>query len=180
MKFKQLQLEGCILIEPDIYQDHRGCFFESFNQKDFVQNFGLNVNFVQDNVSVSKKGTLRGLHYQKGNYAQAKLVVVLVGKVLDVVVDLRQKSPTFGQYLSVELSGENRRQLFIPRGMAHGFLVLEDDTLFHYKCDNYYNKSSESGVRFNDPNIAIDWQMNHHDIILSEKDKKLPYFRELL
>ena len=152
MTVKETKLKGCFIIEPKIFEDKRGYFLESYNQKTFN-----NINFVQDNESFSSKGVLRGLHYQTGAHAQAKLVRVLKGKVLDVAVDLRKESQTFGQYTAVELSEENRKQLFVPRGFAHGFIVLEDDTVFLYKCDNYYDKTSESGIIFNDKALNINW-----------------------
>lgn len=176
MKIKETYLEGCYIIEPQIHEDKRGCFFESFNQKLFQEKTGLNINFVQDNQSVSQRGVLRGLHQQIGEFAQAKLVRVIKGKVLDVAVDYREGSPTFGKHFSIELSGENNKQLFIPRGFLHGFVTLEDDTIFAYKCDNYYHKDSEFGIIYNDESFDIDWVLTENEIYLSEKDKRLSTF----
>ncbi len=174
MKIKETKLKGCFEIEPSIFEDGRGYFFESYNQKKFNEAANENVNFVQDNQSFSRKGVLRGLHYQTGAFAQAKLVRVLEGTVLDVAVDLRQESPTFKQYVSVELSAENKKQLFIPRGFAHGFVVLSETAIFFYKCDNFYNKESEGGIIFNDPSLNIDWQLPEKELIVSDKDIVLP------
>lgn len=167
-------LAGCLIIEPIVYRDQRGYFIESFNKKTFEKATGLSIDFVQDNQSKSTKGVLRGLHFQLGEHAQAKLVRVLSGVVLDVAVDIRIDSPTFGKYVAVELSEENQKQMFIPRGFAHGFLVLSDEAVFAYKCDNYYNKASEGGLAYNDPAININWQMEEHELILSEKDQHNP------
>jgi dTDP-4-dehydrorhamnose 3,5-epimerase len=169
----ETNLQGCFIIEPIVYRDERGCFFESFNQQTFHKKTGINIDFVQDNQSISQRGVVRGLHFQKGAYAQAKLVSVLKGSVLDVVVDLRKNSTTFGQQFSCILSEENKKQLFVPRGFAHGFSALENDTIFSYKCDNYYNKESESGIIYNDPQLDIDWMLSENEIIVSEKDKGL-------
>ena len=179
MTVKETKLKGCFIIEPKIFEDKRGYFLESYNQKTFNKLIGANINFVQDNESFSSKGVLRGLHYQTGAHAQAKLVRVLKGKVLDVAVDLRKESQTFGQYTAVELSEENRKQLFVPRGFAHGFIVLEDDTVFLYKCDNYYDKTSESGIIFNDKALNINWNFPEGKMIVSEKDKNLTTFENL-
>ena len=179
MTVKETKLKGCFIIEPKIFEDKRGYFLESYNQKTFNKLIGTNINFVQDNESFSSKGVLRGLHYQTGAHAQAKLVRVLKGKVLDVAVDLRKESQTFGQYTAVELSEENRKQLFVPRGFAHGFIVLENDTLFSYKCDNYYDKTSESGIIFNDKALNINWNFPEGKMIVSEKDKNLTTFENL-
>jgi dTDP-4-dehydrorhamnose 3,5-epimerase len=165
---------GCFILEPKILKDERGYFMESFNEKTFSEKTGLGVHFVQDNQSFSSKGVLRGLHYQSGEHAQAKLVRVLKGEVLDVAVDIRPDSETYGQYDSVLLSGENQKQFFVPRGFAHGFLVLSETAVFFYKCDNLYNKESEGGVIFNDPAIGIDWQFPVEDLLISEKDRHLP------
>ena len=172
-------LKGCFLIEPEVHKDSRGLFFESFNKLVLEKKLGTTLNFVQDNHSVSKKGVLRGLHFQKGRYSQAKLVRVVQGEALDVVVDLRKTSPTFGKHFKVRLSGESNRLIFIPKGMAHGFLALKNDTIFTYKCDEYYHKASEAGVIFNDKDLKIDWEFPIKDIILSEKDKNLPRLKEL-
>lgn len=180
MTLEHTSLKDCYILTPNIFGDKRGSFFESFNKKDFYSATGLEVDFVQDNQSTSQKGVLRGLHFQKGEFAQAKLVRVIKGSVLDVVVDIRPKSSTFGKQFSMILSEQNHKQVFIPRGFAHGFLVLEDDTIFAYKCDNYYNKTSESGIIYNDKTLNIDWQFPIEDLIISEKDLKLPIFESLL
>lgn len=169
---------GCALLQPKVIQDERGYFMESFNEKTFAEKTGHQVHFVQDNQSFSTRGVLRGLHYQTGEHAQAKLVRVLRGEVLDVAVDIRPDSPTFGQYDAVVLSGDNQKQFFIPRGFAHGFLVLSESAVFFYKCDNFYNKESEGGVFYNDPSIGIDWQMPTEGLIISEKDQHLPNLSE--
>ena len=174
MIFTETKLKGCYIIEPKIIRDERGYFMESFNEKTFQNGVGQAVHFVQDNQSFSTKGVLRGLHYQTGEHAQAKLVRVLQGEVLDVAVDIRPKSPTFGQYESVRLSEENQKQFFVPRGFAHGFLVLSETATFFYKCDNFYNKESEGGIIYNDENININWQFSLEDLIISEKDKVQP------
>ncbi|MCI2228615.1 dTDP-4-dehydrorhamnose 3,5-epimerase [Polaribacter sp. MSW13] len=173
MKVTETFLKGCFVIEPTVFGDKRGSFFEVFNQKVFEEKIGLKINFVQDNQSTSQKGVLRGLHLQKGEYAQAKLVRVIQGKVLDVAVDVRKDSPTFGKHFSIELSGDNNKQLLVPRGFLHGFATLEDNTIFAYKCDNYYHKDSEYGIIYNDPTLKIDWKLEESEIILSEKDKLL-------
>ena len=174
MIFKETKLQGCYIIEPKIILDERGYFMESFNEKTFQNGIGQAVHFVQDNQSFSTKGVLRGLHYQTGEYAQAKLVRVLQGEVLDVAVDLRPNSETYGQYEAVLLSGENQTQFFVPRGFAHGFLVLSETATFFYKCDNFYNKESEGGILFNDETLNIDWNFPVQDLIISDKDKVLP------
>jgi dTDP-4-dehydrorhamnose 3,5-epimerase len=173
MNIIQTELEGVIIIEPRIFNDERGYFFESFSQKEFEEKVSKTI-FVQDNESKSKYGVLRGLHYQKAPHAQAKLVRVIKGRVLDVAVDIRKGSPTFGKHAIVELSEENKRQMFIPQGFAHGYAVLSEEVIFQYKCDNYYAPASEGGILWNDPALAIDWQLPESDIILSEKDKKHP------
>lgn len=174
MQAEQTPLEGCFLIHNTLFNDDRGYFFESFHSQKFYKQTGVNAAFVQDNQSHSVKGVLRGLHFQKGEFAQAKLVRVLKGEVLDVAVDLRKSSPTFGQYHSVVLSETSHTQLYIPRGFAHGFLVLSDEVDFFYKCDNLYNKASEGGIIYNDPQINIDWQMQSEELIISSKDLALP------
>ena len=174
MIFTETKLKGCFKIEPKIIRDERGYIMESFNEKTFQKGIGQNIHFVQDNQSFSSKGVLRGLHYQCGEYAQAKLVRVLQGEVLDVAVDIRPNSETYGQYESIFLSGENQNQFFVPRGFAHGFLVLSETATFFYKCDNFYNKESEGGFIFNDPEINIDWQFEIKNLIISEKDQILP------
>lgn len=171
MEIIQTELEGVVIIKPKIFGDERGYFFESFTQREFMEYVSKTV-FVQDNESLSKYGVVRGLHFQLPPYEQAKLVRVVKGAVLDVVVDIRKKSPTFGQYLSTLLSEENKQQLFIPRGFAHGYAVLEDETLFQYKCDNYYAPDHQDAILWNDPQIGIDWQLPPESIILSEKDKR--------
>jgi len=171
-------LEGCFIVHDTHFSDSRGYFFESFNKETFIKNTGVYIDFVQDNQSHSTKGVLRGLHFQHGEYAQSKLVRVLSGKVLDIAVDLRKQSKTFGQHIAVELSGESRTQLFVPRGFAHGFVVLSEEATFFYKCDNYYNKASEGGIAFNDPDLKIDWKLPKDQLLISEKDKQLPFLRE--
>jgi len=176
MIIKETNLKGCFEVEPAIYGDDRGVFFESFNEAEFLKKTGLNIHFVQDNQSTSQRGVLRGLHFQTGAFAQAKLVRVIKGKVLDVAVDLRKDSSTYGQHFSCILTGKNNKQLFVPRGFAHGFSVLEDDTIFAYKCDNYYNKASESGIIYNDVDLNIDWMLDQKEVVLSEKDRVLEQF----
>jgi len=175
MKATETKLEGCFVLEPTIFEDKRGYFFESFNQEKFNSLINKEVTFVQDNESFSSKGVLRGLHYQTGAHAQAKLVRVIKGKVLDVAVDVRKDSKTFGQHVAVELSEDNKKQLFVPRGFAHGFIVLSDTAIFSYKCDNLYNKASEGGIIYNDPKLAIDWQLPENELLVSEKDVILPH-----
>ena len=179
MNVTKTGLKDCFLIEPQIFGDDRGYFFESFNQKLFAEKTGLDIHFVQDNQSKSDRGVLRGLHFQTGEYAQAKLVRVIKGKALDVVVDLRPESATFGKTFSVILSEENNKQLFVPRGFAHGFSVLEDNTIFSYKCDNYYNKASEGGIMYNDKELDINWMLKQEEVILSKKDQRLQTFKSL-
>ena len=174
MIFTPTQPEGCFIIEPNVINDGRGYFMESFNRSKFQAGTGLNVQFVQDNQSYSTKGVLRGLHYQTGSFAQAKLVRVLQGEVLDVAVDIRPESKTYGAHVAVVLSADNNKQLFIPRGFAHGFLVLSDTATFFYKCDNLYNKESEGGIFYNDPAIGINWGMAQEELIISDKDVALP------
>lgn len=175
----ETSLPGCLIIKPKVYSDARGYFYESFNQQQWQAETGLTTTFVQDNEAFSNYGVIRGLHFQTGEHAQAKLVRVITGKVLDVVVDIRLDSATYGQHIAVELSSENKMQLFIPRGMAHGYAVLEDNTRFSYKCDNYYNKASESGVFYNDPALGIDWKIAEEERLLSEKDMGLPMMARL-
>ncbi|WP_312742990.1 dTDP-4-dehydrorhamnose 3,5-epimerase [Sphingobacterium multivorum] len=179
MKATETKLKGCFILEPVKYGDSRGYFFESFNDKTFRSLTGANTTFVQDNQSFSSKGVLRGLHAQSGEHAQAKLVRVLSGKVLDVAVDVRPNSPTFGEYITVELSEENNLQLFIPRGFLHGFVVLSDTATFFYKCDNFYNKDSECGIHPLDSTVGVDWQLPEKELILSDKDKEAPSFNEI-
>lgn len=170
------EIEGVKIIEPRIFGDARGYFFESFNSKDFVLQTGVQVHFVQDNESKSRYGVIRGLHFQRPPYAQSKLVRVVSGKVLDVAVDIRQGSPTYGRHVAVELTGENHRQLFLPKGMAHGFAVLSNEVVFQYKCDEYYNPQSEGAIAWDDPMLAIDWRLPKADVVLSEKDAHHPGF----
>ncbi len=179
MKIEKTKLQDCYIISPNSFEDSRGLFFESYNKEVLEGKLGIPLNFVQDNHSLSNRGVLRGLHFQTGAQAQAKLVRVVAGEVIDIVVDIRKESPTFGQHLKVRLSAENQKMVFIPRGMAHGFLATEDNTIFVYKCDNYYHKSAESGIIYNDAELAIDWEFSADEITLSEKDKCLPGFKEL-
>ena len=172
-------LKDCIIISPKIFHDERGCFFESFNKKQFEELTGQSIDFVQDNQSHSSKGVLRGLHFQKGKYGQAKLLRVIKGSVQDVVVDLRPESSTFGNYYSTILSEKNNKQIFVPRGFAHGFLTLEDNTIINYKCDNYYHKESESGIIYNDKQLQINWKKINVDYVLSQKDLELSIFENL-
>jgi dTDP-4-dehydrorhamnose 3,5-epimerase len=174
MTVTETELKGCFILEPTLFKDERGYFFESFNAKNFNEAIGEEVSFVQDNQSYSSKGVVRAIHYQQGKFTQAKLVRVLSGRVLDVAVDLRKGSPTFGQHFSIELSAENKKQLFIPKGFGHGFSVLSETAEFFYKCDNFYNKASEGGIVYNDPRLNIDWQIPLNEIKVSEKDLELP------
>ena len=166
-----------LVIEPKVINDSRGYFFEAFNQKEFEQRV-FNTKFVQDNESKSSFGVLRGLHYQLPPYAQSKLVRVVKGRVLDVAVDIRKGSPTFGKHVALELSENNKKLLFIPRGFAHGFAVLSDEVIFQYKCDNYYAPDSEGSIRWNDPELNIDWQLKPNQVVLSERDKSVPFFAD--
>ena len=179
MNVIRTDIEGVFVIEPQVFGDERGSFFESFNAERFRALTGIEVAFVQDNESRSKRGVLRGLHFQREPHAQAKLVRVVQGRVLDVAVDIRPKSPTFGKYVMTELSGENHRQMFIPKGFAHGYVVLEDNTVFQYKCDEYYHPEYEGGIAWNDPQIGIEWVVPESEIILSDKDRKHPILSEL-
>ena len=169
MEIIKTNIEGVVIIEPRIFKDDRGYFFESFSQREFEEKV-CKTTFVQDNESKSSYGVLRGLHFQKPPFAQSKLVRVIKGAVLDVAVDIRKGSPTFGQYVSVELTGENHRQFFIPRGFAHGFSVLSEEVIFQYKCDNFYSPQSEGAIAWNDPELGIDWKIPRDKVILSEKD----------
>lgn len=178
MKFSRTAIQDVVVIEPKIFGDDRGYFSETFKEKDLIDFLGYNVDFCQDNESKSSFGVLRGLHYQVPPFAQTKLVRVIQGSVLDVAVDIRKDSPTFGQHVSVELSAENNKQLFIPRGFAHGFVVLSETALFSYKVDNYYNPESDRGIAFNDGKLNIDWKISAKDIQLSEKDKQQPSFAD--
>ena len=169
MRVIETDIEGVVIIEPEVFGDSRGYFMESFSQRAFDREVA-SVRFVQDNRSYSRYGVVRGLHYQKEPYSQSKLVSCVVGRVLDVAVDIREDSPTYGKYVAVELSAENRRQLFIPKGFAHGFAVLSEEALFEYKCDEFYHPEAECGIAWDDPTIGIDWRLPKEDIILSPKD----------
>jgi dTDP-4-dehydrorhamnose 3,5-epimerase len=177
MAFIRTELEGLVIVEPTVFEDSRGFFFEAYNEKIFFQN-GVDVRFVQDNQSKSSFGVIRGLHYQLNPSAQSKLVRVLEGRILDVAVDIRKTSPTYGQHFNIELSSENKKQLFIPVGFAHGFSVLSEMAIVLYKCDAFYNKEAEGGIRFDDPKLAIDWKVGPSQSIVSEKDLLLPFFEE--
>lgn len=177
MEVIKTNIEGVIIIEPRIFKDDRGYFFESFSQREFEEKV-CKTTFVQDNESKSSYGVLRGLHFQKPPFAQSKLVRVIKGAVLDVAVDIRKGSPTFGQYVSVELTGENHRQFFIPRGFAHGFSVLSEEVIFQYKCDNFYSPQSEGAIAWNDPDLNIDWHIPAEKVLLSEKDSKHPRLKD--
>ncbi|CAM1350543.1 dTDP-4-deoxyrhamnose-3,5-epimerase [Tenacibaculum crassostreae] len=178
MIFTKTELAEVVLIEPKVFGDQRGYFFESFNQKEFEEHIELK-NFVQDNESKSTFGALRGLHFQKPPFAQAKLVRCIQGKILDVVVDVRKNSLTYGKYITVELSGENKKQLFIPRGFAHGFVTLSDEAVFAYKVDNWYAPEYDSGIIWNDPTLNIDWKIDKEKVIISSKDQQLSKFKDL-
>ena len=179
MKVTETKLKGCFVIEPRVFNDDRGYFFESYNKEKFNELTGSKVDFVQDNESFSTKGVLRGLHFQKGEHAQAKLVRVTHGEVLDVAVDLRPDSETFLQVVTERLSAKNKKQLFVPRGFAHGFIVLSDTVVFNYKCDNFYNKASEGGIIYNDETLNINWVLDSNEFLVSEKDLVLPTVKEL-
>ena len=180
MIIKKTNIKDCLIIEPKVFTDERGYFFESYNKDKLDKELGFNVNFIQDNQSSSTYGVLRGLHFQAGDNAQAKLVSVISGKVLDIAVDLRKNSTTFGEYVSIELSSENKKQLFIPRGFAHGFVVLSKTAEFYYKIDNYYAPQSERGIIFNDPDLNINWQFDLNDMVLNKKDRELPLFKNVV
>lgn len=177
MEIIKTNIEGVVIIEPRIFKDDRGYFFESFSQREFEEKV-CKTTFIQDNESKSSYGVLRGLHFQKPPFAQSKLVRVIKGAVLDVAVDIRKGSPTFGQYVSVELTGENHRQFFIPRGFAHGFSVLSEEVIFQYKCDNFYSPQSEGAIAWNDPDLNIDWRIPAEKVVLSEKDSKHPRLKD--
>lgn len=179
MTITKTNIEGCIVIDPTIFEDDRGVFFESYNNKNLERYLGKEIDFVQDNHSVSNKGVIRGLHYQKEPYSQIKLVRVIQGEVIDVVVDIRKNSKSFGEYFKIRLSGDNKKMLFVPGGLAHGFLALKDNTVFLYKCDQYYNKEAEGGIIYDDPDLGINWEFPKDQLILSEKDKELPLFKNL-
>lgn len=179
MKFEKTLIEDCFLIKPNVIKDSRGFFMESYNKLKFDAATGLDVNFVQDNISRSTYGVIRGMHAQRGVNAQAKLVSVIQGEVLDVVVDMRMDSPSYKKVFSVKLSSENKQQLFVPRGCFHGFAVLSPEVTFFYKCDNFYNKEADFGMAYNDPNFNIDWIIPKEDRVLSEKDRNQPKFEEI-
>ena len=179
MNLIKTKLDGLVVLKPTVFKDNRGYFMESYNQKNINKLLG-NVNFVQDNESESSRGVLRGLHFQKPPYTQAKLVRCLKGSVLDVVLDLRKDSKTYGIFETISLTEENKKQLFIPKGFAHGFIVLSKSAIFSYKVDNYYNPDSESGVLWSDLDLNIDWKISKNEIIVSEKDKNLPTFNEII
>lgn len=178
MNVIETKIPGVVIIEPRLFPDARGYFFESFSKREFEEKVGK-IEFVQDNESKSSYGVLRGLHFQKPPYAQSKLVRVVKGAVLDVAVDIRKGSPTFGQHVAVELTEDNHRQFFIPRGFAHGFAVLTDEVIFQYKCDNFYAPASEGAIAWDDPDLGIDWRVPAEKVILSEKDKKHPRLKEI-
>lgn len=178
INIKETTIPGVVIIEPAVFGDARGYFMESWNQRDFDEALGRPIRFVQDNESKSRYGVVRGLHYQKGFFSQSKLVRVISGRVLDVAVDIRRGSPWFGQHVACELSGENHRQLFIPRGFAHGFAVLSEEAVFQYKCDRFYSPASEGAIAWNDPALGIDWGLPEADIILSEKDLHHPFLAD--
>ena len=179
MNIRETNISGCFVLEPKVFEDSRGYFMETFHQEKLEKALQRKFNFVQENQSVSNKHVLRGMHFQKGEFAQAKIGRVIRGRAFDVVVDLREDSPSFKQIFSIELSEYNKFQIYIPKGLAHGFLALEEHTLFAYLCDAFYNAEADGGIMYNDPDLGIDWGINDSDIILSEKDKKLPYFKDL-
>ena len=178
MKIIKTDIPDLLIVEPEVFGDNRGYFFESFSQRKFEEATGVKVDFVQDNESLSAYGVVRGLHFQKPPHEQAKLVRVVRGKVLDVALDLRPDSPTYGQYAAVELSDENHRQLFIPKGFAHGFSVLSEEAVFQYKCDDYYAPECEDGIAYNDPDLAVDWQVPTEEMVISAKDLNRNTFKE--
>ena len=180
MEVRRTALEDVLIIEPRVFGDARGYFFESFNAREFAEKTGIEVTFVQDNESMSHYGVLRGLHYQQPPYAQSKLVRVVKGRVLDVAVDIRRGSPTFGRYVAVELSADNHLQFYMPKGIAHGFSVLSEEVIFQYKCDDFYVQKSEGAIAWNDPDLNIDWGLPEDVIILSEKDRNHPYLCDIV
>lgn len=177
MPFQKTDIPDLLVFEPKVFEDSRGYFFEAYNEQAFLQE-GVQIRFVQDNQSLSSRGVIRGLHYQLPPYAQTKLVRVLQGRILDAAVDIRKGSPTFGRHFLVELSAENRKQLFIPAGFAHGFSVLSETAVVLYKCDQFYHKESEGGIRYDDPFLNIDWQIEKDEAVVSEKDLALPLFSQ--
>lgn len=180
MELHKTPLKDCFILKPKVFKDERGLFYETYNQEVFEKTTGLKTDFVQDNQSISSKGVLRGLHFQTGKMAQAKLVRVVKGKALDIVVDIRKDSETFGKSFSVVLDDVEHLQLFVPRGFAHGFITLSEESIFSYKCDNYYNKASEGGIIYNDATLALDWHLPKEEFIISEKDLELPRFEEVV
>lgn len=180
MELQHTPLKGCFILKPTIFKDNRGFFYETYNKTTFKKITGLSIDFVQDNQSNSTYGTLRGLHYQKGKMAQAKLVRVIQGKVLDIVVDIRKDSQTYGQHFSIVLDDTNKLQLFIQRGFAHGFITLSRNSVFSYKCDNFYDKTSDGGIIYNDATLSLNWHLPKEDFIISKKDKQLPTFNEAI
>ena len=180
MEVLKTDIEGPLVIEPRIFGDSRGYFFESFNAREFKALTGLDIDFVQDNESRSHYGVVRGLHFQKPPYSQSKLVRCVSGSVLDVAVDLRKGSPTYGKYVACELSGENHRQFFIPKGFAHGFAVLSDEAVFQYKCDEFYHPESEGAIMWDDPSVAVDWRLDPSDVELTAKDRNHPYLKDFV
>lgn len=180
MEVRKTAIKGVYIIEPKVFGDARGYFFESYNEREFREKTGLDITFVQDNESKSSYGVLRGLHFQKPPYTQSKLVRVVKGRVLDVAVDIRKDSATYGKYVAVELTEKNHLQFFIPKGFAHGFSVLSETAVFQYKCDEFYAPQSEGAIAWNDPTLKIDWQLDEKDVLLSEKDKHHPMFNEFI
>lgn len=180
MEIQETPLTDCFILKPKVFQDERGIFYETYNEQNFRKVTGLNTNFVQDNQSISSKGVLRGLHFQHGTMGQAKLIRVVKGKVLDIVVDIRKDSETFGKSFSIVLDDRDHFQLFVPRGFAHGFITLSKESIFSYKCDNYYDKASEGGIIYNDATLSLDWHLPEEEFIISEKDRELPSFEEAL
>lgn len=178
MTIQQTSLDGCFTLLPRVFEDERGSFSETFNKETFRKITGLDLEFVQDNQSISTRGVLRGLHFQTGEMAQAKLVRVISGRVLDIAVDIREGSATYGKHAAVELSDENHLQFFVPRGFAHGFITLSERAVFSYKCDNFYDKASEGGIIYNDPTLNLDWMLPENELIVSEKDQHLPTFTD--
>jgi dTDP-4-dehydrorhamnose 3,5-epimerase len=178
MKIKETHIKGLLVIEPDVFGDARGYFMESFSERKFAALTGIDVKFVQDNESRSSYGVVRGLHFQRAPHAQAKLVRVVSGRALDVAVDLREGSETYGKHFSIELSGENHLQVFIPKGFAHGFAALSEEVVFQYKCDEYYAPDSEAAIIWNDPDLNIDWRLPAEDVLVSDKDKNHPKLKE--
>ena len=180
MEVKKTDIEGVLIVEPKVWGDDRGYFFESFNARDFAEKTGLNITFVQDNESKSRYGVLRGLHFQLPPYTQSKLVRCVKGRVLDIAVDIRKGSPTYGKWVSCELTEDNHHQFFVPKGMAHGFCVLSEEAVFQYKCDDFYHPEAEGGIAWNDPDIAVQWPIPAEDISLSERDKHHSSFKEFI